>query len=244
MSSKKDPLLAELLIRYRKEQVENEAAIKTLGSVPSSINEIRDILIRGQKVAKEWEQRHIKLSRWLILIAIIQTFGVLYEPNMVRNGILNFIGTELISLRPGMHETRTSPIDGRYRISRVLTIEDNRWFWLTARAYEASDSQKLTISGFSEKICSADGKLDIWIKVGDDVHYASTKLSSDGKSLIFASPVEWIKRVNSSNGIVIGIDDDCGSSTYLTFITKGKIDLSFPPKYRVRPVDLTGRDAT
>lgn len=244
MSSKKDPLVAAFLKRYRQEQVETESAIETLGSVPASINEIREILIQGQKIVKEWEQRHIKLSRWLIFIAIIQTFGVLYEPSMVRNGILNFIGSEFISLRPRMHETRTNPIDGRYRVSRVLTIEDNRWFWLTAMLYEKSGSQKLTISGFSEKICSADGKLDVWIKVGKNAHYASTKLSNDNKSLIFVSPVEWIKRVNSSNGIVMRINDDCGTRTDLVFATKGKIDLSFPPKYRVRPVDLTGRDAT
>lgn len=185
------------------------------------------------------DERHrkiVSLTYILILIAIIQSFGIIFEPHEFRRVIANlFDAPEALSLVTSVRESKdqawtneikNSTFYGRIKTSKVSARHKKGW--IAAEAFDGSGKRNLIIGGFSKSICIPDKNLKIEIKIGGKVHSnVMTQPSKDKAFLFFVDQDMWIDKLRKYKKFSIRIADNCGALTDLVFNTKDKINLSF-----------------
>lgn len=194
---------------------------------------------KGNKDAAARDRRNMIMTLCLIIltiIVVIQAAPQSYKPQRVFYNIVGH-GHGPINrvVKPWINEVEIDTFNGKIMTSKVSTVTDGwnkKKIWLIIRKYENGGRQDLTISGISDedKICTDDdSKIDIQIKMGEEMHTAvPTRLSKSKASLIFDNPEVWMKKIGNVRKFNVRVDDECGVQTNFTFRTKRVIDFAKP----------------
>lgn len=182
------------------------------------------------------DKRHreiISLTRILIFIAAIQSFGIFYDPSDVRSAIASFFehpkalnpvtNVRISKAQAWATKIRNDTFYGRIKTSRVFA--NYKKGWMAVRIFDVNGKRDLIVGGFSKGICAANKNLEIEIKIGGKVYSkVMTRVSKDKISLFFVDQDIWISKLENHRIFSIKIVDSCGTKTDLVFNTKDKIN--------------------
>ena len=186
---------------------------------------------------KKQDKRHreiVSLTRILIFIAAIQSFGIFYDPSDVRSTIASFFehpkalnpvtNVRISKAQAWESEIKNDTFYGRIKTSRVFA--NYKKGWMAVRIFDINGKRDLIVGGFSKSICATNKNLEIEIKIGGKVYSnVMTRVSKDKISLFFIDQDIWISKLENHRIFSIKIVDNCGTKTDLVFNTKDKINL-------------------